>query len=687
MSILKEAQDYRQMFGDLLAYGEKRAAEKMSMLENKKGQLTHDGRMIDDEFLQNARLTIQEIFVDEIKQKIAEEIKWSKQFLKRNDRIVWYLRFVKASLYATNTGLNAKERHEFVMNLPFMKKWVGANPQGFQDVLLSDEYFSGRELNTVKSSLGHALSMEISGIQNLVFQWQSPWELRAQLNKIENEWRETLKSRIDDDGRSKIVMDFKDGFMWVDLDKGVCRREGDAMGHCGNAGNPQDGETILSLRKRDVIEGKRYWTPFLTFILDSNGYLGEMKGRGNQKPADRYHKYIVALLKSDLIKGMKGGGYLPENNFALSDLPDAEFRALAEEKPTLLTIGDRLRLHGPRSIVDELNSQLDSEGYKFTAPDDNVWLSVGKYTRLYSAAMDSREIDGNFFGIATQGNLIERSLMDRPESLVNDILYEHRFYDIGNLIYELTGDDTNEDMFRTLLPKEVWNRVIRHMMSYKFMKVALNDAHQYYNFADEESLFPEDLTISYEAYITTAGYANKKTPPTRKDMHVSLNDFRKFVVNVINAGQYAFYGSHLTEFMNERMNPDDENVSLALMIYEGNNAGDIMSLSEQGFEVRISPDQATGLFSSDNFIASLNDNWSEISFERGWGWDSLDTDVTHDMYRLLKNVDEQGRPLADDEGYHLDYTGLGDTIIKIFDLVVNSPSTMMRDILQLHGDK
>ncbi len=695
MSILKEAQDYRQMFGDLLAYGEKVAAEKMAKLEMSRGQPSKGDSnvIIDDAFIENARQTVHEIFIDEVKQKVAEEVRWAKQFLKRNDRIVWYLRFVKANLYATMTGFDSKARHEFVMSLPFMKKWVASNPEGFQDTLLSHEYFNGREINTVKSTLGHALSMEIREIQNLVFLWQSPWELRAQLNKIENEWRETLKSRIDDDGQSKIVMDFKDGFMWVDLDKGVCRREGDAMGHCGNAGNPQSGETILSLRKRDTVEGKTYWTPFLTFILDSKGYLGEMKGRGNQKPADRYHKYIVPLLKSDLIKGMKGGGYMPENNFALADLPDAEFRALAEEKPTLLTIGDRLRIHGPRSIVDELNSQLDrpssadSDGFKFSALDDNLWLSVGRYTKLYSAAMDSREINGNFFGIATQGNLIERSLKDRPESLVNDILYEHRFYDIGNLIYELTGEDTDEEMFRVLLPKNVWNRVIRHMMSYKFMKMALNDAHQYYNFSEEESLFPEDLTISYEAYITTAGYANKKTPPTRKDMHVSLNDFRKFVVNVINAGQYAFYGSYLTEFMNERLNPDDTNSSLALMIYEGNNAGDIMSLSEQGLEVRIDPDQATGLFSSGNFIASLNDTWSDIGFERGWGWDNIDKDVTDDMYRLLKKVDEQGKPLSDDEGYQVDYTGLGDTIIKIFDLVVNSPSTMMRDILQLHGDK
>lgn len=687
MSILKEAQDYRQMFGDLLAYGEKRAVEKMAKLEMSRGQPSkgNSNIIIDDAFIENSRQTVHEIFIDEIRNRVTDEIKWSKQFLKRNDRIVWYLRFVKANLYASITGFDSKDRHEFVMSLPFMKKWVANNPEGFQDNLLSHEYFNGREINTIKSTLGHALSMEIREIQNLMFQWQSPWQLRGELNRIENEWRETLKSRIDDDGQSKIVMDFKDGFMWVDLDKGVCRREGDAMGHCGNAGNPQSGETILSLRKRDTIEGKTYWTPFLTFILDSKGYLGEMKGRGNQKPADRYHKYIVPLLKSDLVKGMKGGGYLPENNFALSDLPDAEFRALAEEKPTLLTIGDRLRVHGPESIVTELNSEVDANGYKFSAYGDDLMLSADNHTMLYNLAMDTREVARNLFGVALQGNHVNQSIEDRPESLVNDLLYDHRFYNISDLIYELTGDDTNKEMFSLLLPKEVWDRVIRHMMKYNFMQFALNDAHQYYD-ESKDSLFPDKLPISYDGYIDTAGYANKKTVPTQKDKHVSINDFKRFVVNVINAGMFAFYGEYLMDFLNERLPPDDDR-SFAIFTFEGENAGNIVRMSRQGIDIKIDEDQAPNLLSSGNFIPSLNERFSSMYFETGWGWDSLDTDVTHDMYRLLKKVDEQGKPLADDEGYELDYTGLGDTIIKIFDLVVNSQSTMMRDILQLHGDK
>jgi hypothetical protein len=551
---------------------------------------------------------------------------------------------------------------------------------------LNEEYFNGREISTVKQQLGHYLSLDIAEIQNTVFQWQSPYELNRIFGNAENLWRENLKSRIADTGKNNIVMDFGDGFAWVNLDRNYCRQEGDAMGHCGNGGNPQEGETILSLRKKEAVDGKNYWTPFATFILDSMGRLGEMKGRGNQKPAERYHKYIVPLLQTDFIKGIKGGGYMPENNFMLSDLPDDQAKKLGEEKPALLSIGDRLRIYGPKSIVEELNTELENDGFTFEAHDDSIWLHVDEHTSLFDKAMDNREIGGNYFGIAITGSRIDRLIKHRPASLVGDLLYEHRFFNIKNLIYELTGEDADEEMFRLLLPENVWNRVAKHMLTYKFMRVAFNDAHQYFAAIEEPSLFPDDLPISYDSYIKGAGLINRSSRPTKPGLHVTLNDFRKFTVNIINAGVYSFYGATLADYLNDRLSPDDDNTSLALMLYNGENAGNVMRISDHGFDVKIGPDEATTLFNSGDFVASLNDNWSAIGFEKGWNFDTLDKDVTDDMYRLLKKVDEQGKPLADDEGYELDYTELGNTIIKIFDTLVNSNADTMKDIRKIHGD-
>ena len=54
--------------------------------------------------------------------------------------------------------------------------------------------------------------------------------------------------------------------------------------------------------------------------MDKDELLGEMKGRGNQKPAATYHPYILKLLEKPFIKGIHSGGYQPEQNFSISDL-------------------------------------------------------------------------------------------------------------------------------------------------------------------------------------------------------------------------------------------------------------------------------------------------------------------------------------------------------------------------------
>lgn len=105
------------------------------------------------------------------------------------------------------------------------------------------------------------------------------------------------------------------------------------MGHCGNTATPKEGDRILSFRTK-ASGGKQ--RPHLTFILDENGYLGEMKGRANEKPSEKYHPYIIDLLQKDFVKGIKGGGYLPESNFSITDLDQEQMNALISKKSSLI---------------------------------------------------------------------------------------------------------------------------------------------------------------------------------------------------------------------------------------------------------------------------------------------------------------------------------------------------------------
>jgi hypothetical protein len=84
-----------------------------------------------------------------------------------------------------------------------------------------------------------------------------------------------------------------------------------------------------------------------------------MKGRNNQKPDQKYHNIIMELLKQPFIKGIKGGGYKPENNFRLSDLNDERYEEMLSLKPELGEPLDQY-IYNDRTVTPELVSKLDS---------------------------------------------------------------------------------------------------------------------------------------------------------------------------------------------------------------------------------------------------------------------------------------------------------------------------------------
>lgn len=116
------------------------------------------------------------------------------------------------------------------------------------------------------------------------------------------------------------------GWRWVLLDKRSCEKEGASAGHCGNAAG-KEGDNILSLRDPSNVA-------YLTFIIN-DGSLGEMKARNNSKPSIRFHPVIIELLKNNIVKTVKGGGYKPENNFSMDDLDESIKQNLYKLKPNL----------------------------------------------------------------------------------------------------------------------------------------------------------------------------------------------------------------------------------------------------------------------------------------------------------------------------------------------------------------
>lgn len=301
---------------------------------------------------------------------VRKDIQWIRNTFPDRRGMIWAAHYLRARLLSqliddNDTSLEVEEIYNKVKDK--LSRFVGKN---ISDVEI--------ELGFNKVEIAHYLSLPIPEIQDYDYEGKPAPKVIHDFRELEQEWQEEREGQIHYDDEP-VLIDFGDGFAWYDLEDAKCDIEGGAMGHCGNAPTANPDETIFSLRKEMDREpdGTVILKPFLTFIFDKRtGMFGEMKGRGNQKPAERYHKYIVPLLRERYVKGIKGGGYLPENNFSILDL--SNWQQLYQEKPALLPPQDYYREFGVDDfLISQATFQNVDEDYPETIVCHNVDVDFG----------------------------------------------------------------------------------------------------------------------------------------------------------------------------------------------------------------------------------------------------------------------------------------------------------------------
>ena len=244
---------------------------------------------------------------------IDAQVKWAKQALVKSDRITWYLRIMQAWLSGEETKLKP-----LLGDYPFDDGWESLSGLG--------EYIQ------------HFLGIQDAKIQNYAFVKQPASQVIADMYQLEGEWskREAAKPKPVKTGTGdRVLFDFGGGLEWWYVDRAYCDEEGRSGAHCGNVvGQHKPDQRILSLRKNGHV--------LLTFILEPDGKLGEMKAKGNQKPAEKYHPQIIKLLMWDKVTGISGMGYLPDANFSVFDLNEKYLDYVEQHKPKL--IADQLKI-------------------------------------------------------------------------------------------------------------------------------------------------------------------------------------------------------------------------------------------------------------------------------------------------------------------------------------------------------
>lgn len=280
--------------------------------------------------------------------------------LKRDDIIQWYCRllcldilinidlYYKGSLRRSSALKEPQEPIEKYSNQidNRLKIFKYSSRGDFKNDLRG-----GDIKHNLLSHLNHFLSLGISKIDNYRFYNQKMSDVISQFREWEYEWQKEAKTSFDDTEEhptQTVLKKYPNGFEWVSLNKTYCQKEGSAMGHCGNRPSARQGDNVISLRKVEMHGKQRFVRPSLTFIYNSiDNEFGEMKGRANEKPNQKYHGYIVDLL---LMKDKTGNflfkklnpnyGYMIEKNFRISDLDKRHLEIIKDQRPDLFSTND-----------------------------------------------------------------------------------------------------------------------------------------------------------------------------------------------------------------------------------------------------------------------------------------------------------------------------------------------------------
>ena len=210
-----------------------------------------------------------------------------------------------------------------------------AKKRGYSDEVISG-YLKGenQELDKVTDNVINILSHYFTKVLDYV---NSPLhDNKPNINRLtlndalekSNAWHKEIeqnqgKQIEDEDG--ELIMEFPDGFYWIDLQTKRSEQEGESMGHCGNT---NEGTTIISLRRN------RY--PYVTVAYDENNkIITQIKGRGNKKPVERYHKYVVDLIIELEVEKFKSE-YDRSSDLLPEDLSGDLYEKLEEANPSYI---------------------------------------------------------------------------------------------------------------------------------------------------------------------------------------------------------------------------------------------------------------------------------------------------------------------------------------------------------------
>lgn len=363
-----------------------------------------------------------------------------QDMLEREDRVVWAIKNLKLGLLSSiastaDNWYSGAERDRidtilwdgvfskmnFVQKLS--KSWGRDLTKDFyQRNANSGVYVPTRAMGDIED-LGRVLRSGIKAVEDYVWAPDLTYNaLYNALSEIIAEYKKQLEgwALVDENDGDEIVIAYKpEKLYWFDLQRPSCSLEGDAAGHCGNFPRSNTNDNLYSLSTLKKVGKEWYRYPHVTVVLEEDGLLGEIKGRGNTTPHDKYGDKLVDLCLLPPVKGIGEARWEEEENWTWDHFTEEQKERILDKK------GEFDKYGASKYNVAEnwLNGDGDADAMAEWL-DDNVYLN---YTSITNVTSDTISIE-----FTTDVSDVYRAFEDEI------------FGGFGDLIVEHTGQDGDE---------------------------------------------------------------------------------------------------------------------------------------------------------------------------------------------------------------------------------------------------
>jgi hypothetical protein len=275
-------------------------------------------------------------------------IEWAMDTLKRDDRINWYLNHVKIVFLdrlVRNNKYTELERSYFHKELVRTKE------------MFNYDSTSNLNIQSIQGFLEHFFSLGIDEIDNYQFKNQNVHQVRSDLMELENKFSSSMKEYQDISDEQFVEIKSFGDVVWFEDDKGS--------------------SSIISLVEIKRHNDKTYGKKLLSYILDHDGFLGELNGQVNNNINENV-KYLLSLLmfktqRGYLIKGLKGD----ISRGLLRALEGNIQKKLFSLRPELMPLSMQYEQHG---ITNQLKQSLSKIYDDFIDVIDKGEQSVIKFS-------------------------------------------------------------------------------------------------------------------------------------------------------------------------------------------------------------------------------------------------------------------------------------------------------------------